>query len=112
MSWRARPRERCNDTERLLRSGRSSGPPAEPRELDHHPVLLPGSAQERADEALQAAAVRLAEAQQLLTPHRDRPDTDGGRAYDAVHAARGGLAAARHWQALEQRVWGRGVPSS
>ena len=104
--------ERCHDTERLLRSGRAPDDAADVAADGAEPdrnvtVLLPGTARRRVEQSLQLAQRRLSEAQRLLAPHRERPATDEGQAYAAVHAAKCDLVAARYWSMLEERVGGR-----
>jgi hypothetical protein len=86
-----------NDVERLLRSGRV--PDVRPE------LLLVRAGEFKVEEALGDVADRLTEAQRLLAPYRDeaeaRPELSA--AYAAVHAAKGDLAAIRHWRVIMQR---------
>ncbi len=83
---------RSNDVERLLRSSRAG---------ERIPWMPSDLADRRVDEAAHEVASLLADAHRLLAPYRDSqtlPDLQ--QAYAAVHAARGELAAVRHWRAV------------
>ena len=91
---------RSNDVERLLRSGRAEGADSV--------WFPPGLADQRVDEAIGAASSAMAEAHRLLEPYRRQDAAEAVRlAYEAVHAARGQLAAARHRRAVVLKLASR-----
>ncbi|GAB3196531.1 hypothetical protein GCM10027062_05980 [Nocardioides hungaricus] len=93
MGWTKRV-ARCNDTERLLQSGREAAPVV--------PAPWPSLGERRAAAALASAHTRVDDARRLLAPFRDRSVAAPRlvAAYASVDAASADLAAARHWQAL------------